>query len=168
VNAEDTALALRLGRTLKRLRTELGWTQAQLAETVEMSVNHVGYLERGERLPSVPMLVGLARVLGTTTAELLGEDEVREPARKRALSMVRALPLATMPTVIAMLHGARKLAHDEVGESADLSEQQARRPAQEGPNATPRAGRAAGMLPSGRTPSQKKPHGLAPTNAKTR
>lgn len=110
---EDTALARRLGRTLKRLRTERNWTQAQLAEATEMSVNHVGYLERAERLPSVPMLVSLARVLGTTSAELLGEEEVREPSRKRVLAMVRSLPLETMPTVLAMLHGAQKMAREE-------------------------------------------------------
>lgn len=105
MNDEDTALAKRLGRALKQLRKELHWTQARLAEAVEMSVNHVGYLERGERLPSVPMLVKLARVLGTNTGELLGEQLPRAPRNARAHALLAALPEEQLAAAIAMLNG---------------------------------------------------------------
>lgn len=90
---DDTALALRLGNALRRHRVERGWTQARLAEAAEISVNHVSYIERGERLPSVPMLVQLARALRITSSELLGETPTDTwAARVMALRVVSQLP----------------------------------------------------------------------------
>lgn len=105
MNDEDTALALRLGRKLRRLRTMRDWTQAHLAEAAEMSVNHVGYLERGERLPSVPMLVKLARSLGTNTDELLGEEEPSDPLSAQLVVLFNTLPLERKQTALVVLRG---------------------------------------------------------------
>lgn len=105
MNEEDAALALRLGRKLRRLRTMRDWTQAHLAEAAEMSVNHVGYLERGERLPSVPMLVKLARSLGTSTANLLGEEEPADPLGAQVMALFSTLPSERKQTALVVLKG---------------------------------------------------------------
>lgn len=61
-----------LGRRLKELRAEKGLTQGQVAEHFQIS--SVTYLrhEKGQREPSLEMLVGFARFFGVTTDYLLG------------------------------------------------------------------------------------------------
>lgn len=108
----DGALALRLGNAIRRHRLERGWTQEQLAELAQTSVNHVSYIERGERLPSVPMLIQLAQALRITVGELLGETETDVWA-SRVVALSRALPEEAKPVVLAMLQGAMR------GPSAD-------------------------------------------------
>ena len=61
-----------LGRRLKELRAEKGLTQRQVAE--HFRISSVTYLreEKGQREPSLEMLVGFARFFGVTTDYLLG------------------------------------------------------------------------------------------------
>ncbi|RYZ17736.1 MAG: XRE family transcriptional regulator [Myxococcaceae bacterium] len=101
---DDAALALRLGNSLRRHRLERGWTQAMLAEAAEISINHLSYLERGERLPSVPMLVQLARALQLTASELLGETPT-DVWTTRVLALSQALSAEAKEIVMAMLQG---------------------------------------------------------------
>ncbi|MDF3067095.1 MAG: Helix-turn-helix domain [Polyangiaceae bacterium] len=49
----DAKLAHRIGVAVRACRTKLGWSQALLAERLDTSVEHVSYIERGKRLPSV-------------------------------------------------------------------------------------------------------------------
>lgn len=101
---DDAALALRLGNSLRRHRMGRGWTQARLAEAAEISINHLSYLERGERLPSVPMLVQLARALHLTASELLGETQI-DTWTTRVLALSESLSAAEKEMVLAMLQG---------------------------------------------------------------
>ena len=63
------------GSVLRRLRRERGMTQEQLAEAADLHVNHVSFLERGMRTPSLDVVLQIARGLGTTGAELVTEVE---------------------------------------------------------------------------------------------
>lgn len=61
-----------LGRRLKELRAEKGLTQGQVAEHFKISsVTYLRY-EKGQREPSLEMLVGFVRFFGVTTDYLLG------------------------------------------------------------------------------------------------
>ncbi len=61
-----------LGRRLKELRAEKGLTQQQVTEHFQISrVTYLRY-EKGQREPSLEMLVGFARFFGVTTDYLLG------------------------------------------------------------------------------------------------
>lgn len=71
---EERALAQQLGASLRKARLRNQLTQAQLAERVNASVNHLSCLETGDRLPSLPMLLRLASALGTSVGALLGEE----------------------------------------------------------------------------------------------
>lgn len=101
---EEVALARRLGNSLRRHRQERGWTQARLAEAAEVSINHVSYIERGERLPSVPMLVQFARALQVTTSELLGET-LSDAWASRVLALSETLSEEAKEVVVGMLRG---------------------------------------------------------------
>lgn len=45
---------------IKRVRRELGWTQAELADALGVAANTVARWERGELAPRAPDLVRLA------------------------------------------------------------------------------------------------------------
>ncbi|MFI2779917.1 helix-turn-helix domain-containing protein [Streptomyces sp. ALB3] len=58
---------------LRDLRRSRGLTLETAAGRAGLSPAHLSRLETGRRQPSLPMLLGLARVYGTTVSELLGE-----------------------------------------------------------------------------------------------
>jgi transcriptional regulator with XRE-family HTH domain len=66
---------------LRDERERSGLSQTELASKAGLSRPHVGYLETGERQPSVESLKRLALALGTTAAELVSRAEER--AKKR-------------------------------------------------------------------------------------
>ena len=59
------------GNRLHDRRIELGMTQDQLGKAVGVSVQHIGRMERGERTPSLELLVSLSDALYTTCDYLL-------------------------------------------------------------------------------------------------
>ncbi|MFE6041371.1 helix-turn-helix domain-containing protein [Streptomyces sp. NPDC056452] len=58
---------------LRDLRRDRGLTLEAAARRADLSPAHLSRLETGRRQPSLPMLLGLARIYGTTVSELLGE-----------------------------------------------------------------------------------------------
>ncbi|MBH0242841.1 helix-turn-helix domain-containing protein [Streptomyces cavourensis] len=58
---------------LRELRRGRGLTLETAAQRAGLSPAHLSRLETGRRQPSLPMLLGLARIYGTTVSELLGE-----------------------------------------------------------------------------------------------
>ncbi|MET7622771.1 helix-turn-helix domain-containing protein [Streptomyces sp. NPDC005408] len=65
---------------LRDLRRRRGLTLEAAAQRAGLSPAHLSRLETGNRQPSLPMLLALARIYGTTVAELLGESAPeREP-----------------------------------------------------------------------------------------
>jgi transcriptional regulator with XRE-family HTH domain len=66
------------GAIIRRLRTKRGLTQEKLAELADLNVSYIGFLERGENVPTLTIVLNLARAL-----EVHAGDLVREVARKR-------------------------------------------------------------------------------------
>lgn len=58
---------------LKRIRTETGLSQGDFAEKLGMPQSYISRLERGIHSPSVDVAVQLARALGVTIENLVGE-----------------------------------------------------------------------------------------------
>jgi len=75
-----------LGERLRRLRTEHGLSQAQLAERAGVSRQLVGAVEAGRHLPRVDAAARLASVLSTTVEELLTPDARRPVGVLEALA----------------------------------------------------------------------------------
>ncbi|MEW6685413.1 MAG: helix-turn-helix transcriptional regulator [Candidatus Edwardsbacteria bacterium] len=63
-------LLVNLGERIKKLRKAAGLTQTVLAETLDLSVNYIGAIERGKRSPSLKTLQKIAAALDVTLAEL--------------------------------------------------------------------------------------------------
>jgi transcriptional regulator with XRE-family HTH domain len=66
------------GAIIRRLREQRGWTQDQMAERVGMNGSYLGFVERGENVPTLTVILLLAETL-----EVDAGDLVREVARKR-------------------------------------------------------------------------------------
>ena len=55
---------------IKQLRSERGWTQADLADRLDVSRQTVNALETGRYDPSLPLAFALARLFETTIEKI--------------------------------------------------------------------------------------------------
>ncbi|MET7854617.1 XRE family transcriptional regulator [Streptomyces avermitilis] len=72
---------------LRALRRRASLTLEVAARAAGLSPAHLSRLETGQRQPSLPMLLALARIYGTTVSELLGETVGDRDAVVRAADM---------------------------------------------------------------------------------
>jgi len=77
-SATDSAAEKWVGRRLREARRQRDLTLASVAERVGVSGAHLSRLEKGERQPSIGVLLELARAYQTSIGELLGEQPRRE------------------------------------------------------------------------------------------
>jgi len=61
----------KVGNRIRKLRKETGLTQEDLADKVNVTPQHLCYIENGRRRPSLPLARRLARVLKTNLGKLL-------------------------------------------------------------------------------------------------
>ena len=57
--------------TVRRFRLDRGWTQERLAEASGLTTTYVGQVERGVRVPSLTVVLKLARGLAVSPGKLL-------------------------------------------------------------------------------------------------
>ncbi|MFD4551367.1 helix-turn-helix domain-containing protein [Streptomyces sp. NPDC058466] len=72
---------------LRELRRRASLTLETAARAAGLSPAHLSRLETGQRQPSLPMLLALARIYGTTVSELLGETVAERDAIVRGADM---------------------------------------------------------------------------------
>jgi len=99
-----------IGRHTKRLRKQQGWTQLALAEQLNMSLDMVGRIERGQASPSLATLKQLARVLDTRPELMLVEDfmpptssRTREKAYGRLHDLLSAVDDGELDWIVSIL-----------------------------------------------------------------
>ena len=71
----DDALVKGFGATVRRLRSEQGYSQEGFAFRVGLHRTYVGNIERGEKAVTIVTANKVARALGLTLAGLLAEME---------------------------------------------------------------------------------------------
>lgn len=64
-------ITTRLGRNLRRLREEKGWSQEDYADRAGIHRTYVSDIERGRRNPTVTVVEKLARPFGVKAGALL-------------------------------------------------------------------------------------------------
>ena len=64
-------ICIRVGRRLRTLRSEKGWTQQQLADMAGIGRVHVSELENGKREAGLRMLERLASTFGIRISDLI-------------------------------------------------------------------------------------------------
>lgn len=76
--------AVYMGPRLRRLRRDLGLTQADMAGDLDISASYVALLERNQRPLTADMLLRLARTYRIDVAELAGDGGAEHVARLQA------------------------------------------------------------------------------------
>jgi transcriptional regulator with XRE-family HTH domain len=71
-----TALLATFGARLRQSRKVRGWTQSELADAANLSLDMIGRLERGHTAPSFESIAILAKAVGAPPAALLGGSEI--------------------------------------------------------------------------------------------
>lgn len=109
ISQDERAFFVALGNRIARLRKESHITQAQLAETLAVSQSAMNAYELGHRRVPVSALTILAKALGTSLSELLGETNAttkkRGPAPKwqQQIETIAQLPKAQQRFVAQVL-----------------------------------------------------------------
>ncbi len=92
------------GNRLRKLRTEKGLSQRQLADMMVVSRGAIVNWETGKRLPDISMLARLARCLGVESYVLL--DAMQGPEEPPNVIVVEDMP--------ALLRGSVRMLEDEL------------------------------------------------------
>lgn len=90
-----------MGPRLRRLRRELGLTQADMAADLDISASYVALLERNQRPLTADMLLRLARTYKLDMAEVAGDGGAEQTARLQAVlkdPMFADIDLPTLAT----------------------------------------------------------------------
>ena len=110
ISSDEREFFVQLGARVAQLRKQSGITQVQLAEQLELSQAAITAYESGARRVPVSMLPTLARILGVSIEELIGEQpsaaaRKRGPAPKlqQQLERINALPKAKQKFVMQVL-----------------------------------------------------------------
>ena len=83
--ATTTIRSVFMGPRLRRLRRDLGLTQADMAADLDISAPYVALLERNQRPVTADMLLRLARTYKIDLADLAGDGGADHTARMQAI-----------------------------------------------------------------------------------
>ena len=67
--------AVKFGAIIRRLRAARGWTLIEFGRKADMNPTYLGFIERGENVPTLAVAIHLAKVLGTEASAILREME---------------------------------------------------------------------------------------------
>ncbi|KLN58336.1 anaerobic benzoate catabolism transcriptional regulator [Variovorax paradoxus] len=65
------------GAAVREERTNQGIAQETLAHLAGIERSHMGKIERGEHIPTLPLILKIARALKCTAAHLIARTETR-------------------------------------------------------------------------------------------
>ena len=61
----------KFGETVRRLRKQAGLSQEALAERANLSADFLGFIERGENVPTLTTILQLAHALGVQPSKII-------------------------------------------------------------------------------------------------
>ena len=73
----DAELAHAFGAAVRALRIERGIAQESLAHLAGIERSHMGKIERGEHVPTLPLILKIARALKCSSAHLMTLTEAK-------------------------------------------------------------------------------------------
>lgn len=73
----EAGYAFALGHAVYNRRTELGWTQSQLAERSEMTQPQISGIEGGDQVPTLALLARLSEALDAEVHIAIGREGQR-------------------------------------------------------------------------------------------
>lgn len=79
-----------MGRQIRELRRQRGWTLQDLASQVGLSLSFMGHIERGTRKPSLETIVRLAQLFDVSIDSLLMPERNPASATHAAQELLKA------------------------------------------------------------------------------
>lgn len=67
----------KFGETVRHLRKQAGLSQEALAELANLSADFLGFIERGENVPTLTTILQLARALGVQPSKIIEDFDER-------------------------------------------------------------------------------------------
>lgn len=102
-----------LGQALRKLRTERGWSQSDLALRAQMDRNYLSLIELGCNSPSVRMLVRLCSALDVNTVDVLADVNRRMQVQRLvpddSACVLDGHGLLELPCVISIENGLQAI-----------------------------------------------------------
>jgi transcriptional regulator with XRE-family HTH domain len=89
-----------LGRRIRELRSEHGWSQEQSAEFCGLHGTYLGHVERGEKNVSLSTVLRVANALGVRISSLFGQSQ----AGSSRLELRHLPPPITSPATASIAH----------------------------------------------------------------
>lgn len=83
-------MAAAIGGVIRRFRESTGIAQDVIPVLAQVDRSYYGKLERGERQPSIGVLLRIASALGTTAADLIGQAELILSKKRRPRKVAAA------------------------------------------------------------------------------
>lgn len=68
-----------IGRRIRELRENQGYSQSKLAETINVSTSYISPIENGKKQASLEIYIAIANELGVTLDELLYGNLINNP-----------------------------------------------------------------------------------------
>ena len=78
-----------LGTNIKSYRRNMGISQNQLAEMVNMATNYLGLIENGKKFPSAKMIERIAASLGKDTIDLFTPKPIQQDWKNKVLNRIK-------------------------------------------------------------------------------
>lgn len=97
-----------LGQRLKYRREALKITQRQLAESLDVTPQHISAIEQDKRIPSLPFLTKLAEELGITIDYLVAGKEGTITDAIPAIKADKKLSLESKKALISLIKTLRQ------------------------------------------------------------
>lgn len=99
-----------LGCALKHAREAKGLTREQLSEQLDIAPRHIQAIENEGQLPSLRLLVRMARLLGVSLDAYVldGTPAAESPTRRRVVQQLDALDEAELAALEAALDALRR------------------------------------------------------------
>lgn len=70
----DIPIEIILKTNIRKMRTDLGWSQEKLAEKIDVSPSHITQIENGNRSPSIDVIAKIANAFGVEYKDLFSTD----------------------------------------------------------------------------------------------
>lgn len=104
-----------LGTNLRAIRLKMGLSQEKIAELVGVTTNYICQIERGDKSPSVEMLIRLSEKLPASLDRLVFGDSVTN-RQAHLLRLTKGLSDQQMDGIIKIVSTIRKDLYQEDGE----------------------------------------------------